>query len=182
MNETRGDPAAGSGRRILTVPNAISMLRIALIPVFFALITNESSTATGLILFGVVMATDWVDGTIARRTGQVSEFGKVLDPVADRLAIAAGIIALVIRGVFPLWAAVLILARDLVVFLTGSYVLSRYRARLESELMPVGEVEIGLVRRIALNFVRLRRAAAIEAELSEGHRELAHRKRQRRQY
>ncbi len=131
MNETRGDPAAGSGRRILTVPNAISMLRIALIPVFFVLITNESSTATGLILFGFVMATDWVDGTIARRTGQVSEFGKVLDPVADRLAIAAGIIALVIRGVFPLWAAVLILARDLVVFLTGSYVLSRYRARLD---------------------------------------------------
>ena len=57
------------------------------------------------MFFGVVVATDWVDGTIARRTGQVSELGKVLDPVADRLAIAAGLIALVVRGAFPLWAA-----------------------------------------------------------------------------
>jgi cardiolipin synthase len=61
----------------------------------------------------------------------VTELGKLLDPVADRLAIAAGIIALVIRGVFPVWAAVAILARDLVVLLAGSYVLSRTHVRLD---------------------------------------------------
>ena len=61
-----------------------------MIPVFVALIVDEDTTTAGLIVFGVVVATDWVDGTIARRTGQVSELGKVLDPVADRLAIAAG--------------------------------------------------------------------------------------------
>ena len=59
-----------------------------------------------------MVATDWVDGMVARRTGQVSELGKVLDPVADRLAIAAGLIALVVRGAFPVWAAALILVRD----------------------------------------------------------------------
>src|SRR6476619_6843564 len=131
MDTSEGTPAAGSGRRVLTVPNAISALRIALIPVFVALILDEHTTTAGLIMFGVVIATDWVDGTIARRTGQVTELGKVLDPVADRLSIAAGIIALVIRGIFPLWAAVAILARDVVVLLAGSYVLSRAHVRLD---------------------------------------------------
>ena len=53
------------------------------------------------MLFAAVVATDWVDGVVARATGQVSELGKVLDPVADRLAIAAGLVALVVRGRLP---------------------------------------------------------------------------------
>jgi cardiolipin synthase len=131
METSEGRPPQGSSRRVLTVPNVISFSRIALIPVFFLLIVDPDTTTAGVILFAVVIATDWVDGTIARRTGQVTELGKVLDPVADRLAIAAGIIALVIRGVFPVWAAVAILARDLVVLLAGSYVLSRTHVRLD---------------------------------------------------
>ena len=131
METSQGRPPQGSSRRVLTVPNVISFLRIALIPVFFLLIVDPDTTTTGVILFGVVIATDWVDGTIARRTGQVTELGKMLDPVADRLAIAAGLIALVIRGVFPVWAAIAILARDGVVLLAGSYVLSRAHVRLD---------------------------------------------------
>jgi cardiolipin synthase len=131
METSEGRPPQGSSRRVLTVPNVISFSRIALIPVFFLLIVDPDTTTAGVILFAVVIATDWVDGTIARRTGQVTELGKVLDPVADRLAIAAGIIALVIRGVFPVWAAVAILARDLVVLVAGSYVLSRTHVRLD---------------------------------------------------
>ena len=73
------------------------------------------------------VATDWVDGTIARRTGQVSELGKVLDPVADRAAIAAGLIALIVRGAFPLWAGVLILARDVVVLVAGAVLAAKGR-------------------------------------------------------
>jgi cardiolipin synthase len=131
METSEGRPPQGSSRRVLTVPNVISFSRIALIPVFFLLIVDPDTTTAGVILFGVVIATDWVDGTIARRTGQVTELGKVLDPVADRLAIAAGIIALAIRDVFPVWAAIAILARDLVVLLAGSYVLSRTHVRLD---------------------------------------------------
>jgi cardiolipin synthase len=131
METSEGRPPQGSSRRVLTVPNVISFSRIALIPVFFLLIVDPDTTTAGVILFAVVIATDWVDGTIARRTGRVTELGKLLDPVADRLAIAAGIIALVIRGVFPVWAAVAILARDLVVLLAGSYVLSRTHVRLD---------------------------------------------------
>jgi len=130
MDTSEGTPA-GSGSRVLTVPNAISALRIALIPVFVWLIVDQDTTTAGLVMFGFVVATDWVDGTIARRTGQVTELGKVLDPVADRLAIAAGLIALAVRGVFPVWAAVLILVRDVAVLVVGVFLLTRRHVRIE---------------------------------------------------
>ena len=119
-----------ASRRILTIPNVLSFARIATIPIFFALIVDPDTTFVGLILFSLIAATDWIDGAVARATGQVSELGKVLDPVADRLAIAAGLIALVIRGAFPLWAALVILARDVVILLAG-VVLARRGVRIE---------------------------------------------------
>jgi cardiolipin synthase len=117
--------------RVLTIPNVISFLRIALIPVFVVLIVDPDTRRAGLVLFVVVVATDWVDGALARATGQVSDVGKVLDPVADRLAIAAGLIALVVADAFPLWAALLILVRDVTVLIAGLVLLSKRRARIE---------------------------------------------------
>ena len=117
--------------RVLTIPNVISFLRIALIPVFVVLIVDPDTTRAGLVVFVVVVATDWVDGALARATGQVSDLGKVLDPVADRLAIAAGLIALVVVDAFPLWAALLILVRDATVLIAGLVLLSKRRARIE---------------------------------------------------
>src|SRR5438128_12531586 len=113
MDEHRGASAE------LTVPNLLSLLRILLIPMFVALILDHDTSTAGLVLFGVVAATDWVDGVVARRTGRVTELGKVLDPTADRLAIAAGLIALASRHVFPWWAALAILVRDALVLVTG---------------------------------------------------------------
>ena len=124
-------PQPSGTNRVLTIPNLISFLRIALIPVFVLLIVDPDTTLAGLIVFGVVAATDWVDGVIARATGQVSEVGKVLDPVADRLAIAAGLIALVARGAFPLWAALLILIRDAAILVAGIVLLVARDARIE---------------------------------------------------
>ena len=138
MDTSERNPDPGSGDRVATVPNAISLVRILLIPVFVRLIVDHDTTTAGLVVFALVVATDWVDGTIARRTGQVSEVGKILDPVADRLAIAAGIIALAIRGVFPVWAAVLILARDVVVLMVGLTVLLRRHVRID--VRWIGEV------------------------------------------
>jgi cardiolipin synthase len=121
----------GASDRILTLPNVLSFLRIATIPLFVWLIVDPDTTFIGLVVFGVVLATDWVDGAIARATGQVSELGKVLDPVSDRLAIAAGLIALVVRGAFPLWAALPILLRDAAVLIAGLLLLSARRTRIE---------------------------------------------------
>jgi cardiolipin synthase (CMP-forming) len=124
-------PADASLDRIATVPNLLSLIRILLIPVFVILLLHHGTEMAGLLLLGGVVSTDWVDGYLARRTDQVSNLGKVLDPVADRLAIAAALVALVVRDAVPLWAALLVLVRDGVVLLAGALVLARYRVRLD---------------------------------------------------
>jgi cardiolipin synthase len=131
-------PDEPSSNRILTVPNLLSFLRIAFIPVFVTLIVDPDSTFAGILVFAAVAWTDWIDGSVARRLHQVSELGKVLDPVADRLAIAAGLVALAVRGAFPWWAALLILVRDAAVFFVGAALLLRRRVRLD--VRPIGKV------------------------------------------
>jgi cardiolipin synthase len=129
MNGTRNGDAGSSA--VATLPNLITFLRILLIPVFWWLIVDPDTTTVGILVASGVMATDWVDGLLARRTGQVSELGKLLDPVADRLAIAAGLVALVVRGAFPLWAALLILVRDVAILIAGAAVLVRRKVRID---------------------------------------------------
>jgi len=129
------EPIAGetspAARRVFTLPNVISFARIVSIPFVWVLIVDPDTTAAGIAAFSVVVATDWVDGFVARRTGQVSELGKVLDPVADRLVILAGVVALVIRGAFPPWAAVAIIARDVAVLVVGAVLLAGRRVRID---------------------------------------------------
>jgi cardiolipin synthase len=116
---------------IVTVPNILSFARIAMIPLFCWLAANERTRVWGILLFAVVVSTDWVDGYVARRTGQVTELGRILDPVADRLAIAAGLLTFAIAGIFPFWAALLILVRDAVVVLGGAVLLWGRNIRVE---------------------------------------------------
>src|SRR5918996_2462442 len=125
LRQERAGAGGPASRRVFTVPNLISFARILLIPAFVWLLLREGSEYAGLLLLGFVVATDWVDGYLARRTGQVSEVGKLLDPIADRLAIAAALVPLVVRGAFPLWAALLILIRDGLVLVAGGGVLAR---------------------------------------------------------
>src|SRR5918999_825131 len=116
------DRSGGSGTAIATVPNLLSAIRILLIPAFVALLIDEDTRVVGFLFLGLVVSTDWVDGYLARRTGQVSELGKILDPVADRLALAAALITFVVLDAFPLWAALLIVVRDAVVLATGAVI------------------------------------------------------------
>jgi cardiolipin synthase len=116
---------------VLTVPNLVSFGRILAIPLFTWLIVHPGTEAMGLVVFGAVSATDWIDGWIARRSGKVSELGKLLDPTADRLAIAAALVALVARGAFPAWAAVAILARDGALLSAGAALLGLRKLRIE---------------------------------------------------
>ncbi|HEX5937747.1 MAG TPA: CDP-alcohol phosphatidyltransferase family protein [Actinomycetota bacterium] len=108
---------------VLTVPNLLSFARIALIPLFCWLSADEETRLWGILLFAIVVSTDWVDGYVARRTGQVSELGRILDPVADRLAIAAGLLTFAFSDIFPFWAALLILFRDVVLLLGAGLLL-----------------------------------------------------------
>jgi cardiolipin synthase len=133
------DPTKGAAEasldRIATVPNLISFVRILLIPVFVGLLLHHGTEAAGLLLLGAVVSTDWIDGYIARRTGSVSNLGKLLDPVADRLAIAAALITLVVRHAFPLWAALLVLVRDGLILIVGAILLVRRGVRIDVRII-----------------------------------------------
>jgi cardiolipin synthase len=130
-----GPPATN---RVLAIPNLLSVLRLLLIPVFVLLLLHHGTELAGLLVVGAVMSTDWVDGYIARRTNSVSELGKLLDPASDRLAMAAAIVALLVRGALPLWAALLILVRDALVFLAGVLLLGSRGRRID--VRPIGKV------------------------------------------
>ena len=95
------------------LPNALTILRLALIPVFVALmLADDPANWPAGIVFGVAGVTDQVDGYLARRWHVESQFGKVADPLADRLMIDAAAIMLLVDGRLPWYASAVILARD----------------------------------------------------------------------
>jgi cardiolipin synthase len=101
--------------RILTVPNLISVVRLACVPLFLWLLFGRDDRHSAAWLLGGLGATDWVDGYIARRWHQVSTVGKVLDPTADRLLLGVGVVAIMIDGSVPVAIGVLTIAREVTV-------------------------------------------------------------------
>ena len=101
--------------RILTAPNVITMLRLLCIPIFLWLLFGAHRQTAAAVLLAVLGATDWVDGYVARRYGQVSTFGKVLDPTADRLLVGTAVISIMIYGAVPLWFGIATIAREVLV-------------------------------------------------------------------
>lgn len=98
--------------RILTLPNAITVVRLGTLPFFvYLLFGADDRWAAGWVLFAIG-STDWLDGYLARRLGQVSTVGKILDPVADRLLFFVGVVSIIIDGSVPLWFAVAVLLRE----------------------------------------------------------------------
>ena len=94
-----------------TVPNAITAARLLLLPVFLVLIV-QGDPAPAMVVIGVVFATDFLDGFIARRTGTTSELGRWLDPVADRVTLIVVAVSFALGGLVPWWALVLLLVPD----------------------------------------------------------------------
>lgn len=98
--------------RVFTLPNVISFTRLAAIPVFWWLVLGADEIATATILYAVVATTDWVDGYLARRLGQVSRLGKALDPVADRLMIVSAIVVGLLADIVPAVIGVTLIVRE----------------------------------------------------------------------
>lgn len=96
---------------VLTVPNAVSAVRLLLVPVLAWLVAVDRVGEAGLLL-GVIGSTDWVDGFLARRLRQVSEVGKFLDPLADRLAVVVAVVAGLLASVLPAWFAWALIVRE----------------------------------------------------------------------
>ena len=111
--------------QIWTVPNAVSFVRLAAIPYFwFVLLVRERVGFAALLIF-LIGTTDWVDGWLARRLGQESEFGAMLDPLADRLMIASALIAGLIAGVLPIVIGAGLLLREALVAAGAGYLAVR---------------------------------------------------------
>lgn len=124
--------------RVLTVPNVLSMIRLATVPVFLYLFVTGRETAA-VILYGAGAWTDFFDGYLARRLGQVTELGRLLDPLADRAFIIALALALVAVDALPWWLAGLIVLRDIV--LLGVWPLFERRG--------VGRIQVNFIGKTA---------------------------------
>lgn len=136
-----GAPGRHDGERhgVYSVANLVTLLRLLIVPFFFAVLVSgsERSRLAAFGLYVLAASTDWVDGQIARRTHTVTELGKVIDPLVDRLLLASGVIGLYVIGVLPLWIPALLVARD-VYLLYGSWVLEHKGIRLS--VVYIGKV------------------------------------------
>ncbi len=115
-----GERVPGEARpsdRVVTLPNALSALRLLGVPVFLWLVLTEHDGPAVLVLM-VSGVTDYLDGKIARAWGQTSKLGTLLDPAADRLYILATLIGLTVRDVVPLWLTLLLVGRDVLLACT----------------------------------------------------------------
>lgn len=108
--EPMGDSAGMN--RVFTIPNVMSLVRLACIPLFLYLLFGRDNRAGAAWLLGGLGATDWIDGYIARHFNQVSELGKILDPTADRLMFIVALFGMIIDRAGPVWFYVLVLARE----------------------------------------------------------------------
>ena len=100
--------------RILTIPNILSFIRLLGVPLFLWLILVPEADGWAFVVLALSAVTDYLDGMIARALGQISRLGQLLDPIADRLYIAATLLGLAIRAIIPWWLVVVLLGRDLV--------------------------------------------------------------------
>jgi len=114
-----------------TWPNAVTAVRLALLPVYVYLVLATDHWAMAAWLLATLGATDWIDGFLARRWQQVSSVGKILDPVADRLLVMTGVLTIAIVGAVPWWFAGLTLAREIVVSLVTLLLASLGATRID---------------------------------------------------
>lgn len=110
----------------INLPNILSLLRIGLLP-FIVLSLKAGQNGLLLVLLVLAVLTDHFDGFFARRLGQVTEYGKILDPLADKICINTMVVALWLWRGFPLWAAALIVARDLMIVIGALLIIKKRR-------------------------------------------------------
>ncbi|HXH12740.1 MAG TPA: CDP-diacylglycerol--glycerol-3-phosphate 3-phosphatidyltransferase [Alphaproteobacteria bacterium] len=116
MGSPKVEQAHPEGRRI-NLPTKITILRIVLVPLLLAFLVAPSrvNALMAALIFGAAALTDWLDGHLARSTHQITTLGKLLDPIADKILLAAGLIPLVGLGRVPAWMAAILLIREFAV-------------------------------------------------------------------
>jgi cardiolipin synthase len=128
--------------RVFTIPNLLTVVRFMGVPLFIWLVLAQKEYGAGVIVLAVMAGTDWIDGYIARRFDQASKLGRVLDPIADRLALLAVAVTLVIAGVVHwLYLAALVVPDAILLVLT----LSLFHGHPDLPVSVVGKVRTGLL-------------------------------------
>lgn len=107
-----------AAHRVVTVPNALSVLRLLGVPLFLWLLLGPHADLAALVVLALSGISDWADGVLARKLNQQSRLGALLDPAVDRLYILAALIGLTLRHIIPWWLAAVIVGRDLILALT----------------------------------------------------------------
>ena len=109
---------------VWNIPNALTMLRLVLIPVFVYLFWKVDRKAA-LVVFLVASQTDMLDGMLARKLNQITDFGKLFDPLADKVMVLTALICQGLAGVFPWSAIIIVCCKELVMLLGGVFMLSK---------------------------------------------------------
>lgn len=152
MPQSLNDPT----KRIFTVSNFLSLMRILLlIPIlyFLHLGRNEpSANLIALLLMWIGALTDTLDGWLARRMKQVTNLGRILDPIADKIGIGIVFLYLSItRDDFPLWFVLIVIARDILIFLTGLIIRIRHRFLFESNM--IGKITVTILFAYLVSYI-----------------------------
>jgi cardiolipin synthase len=135
---SREGTSENPSREVFTAANLITFCRLVLTLLFLWVFGTGQNRIAALVIYVIAASSDFLDGVIARSTNTVSWFGKVLDPIVDRLLLFSGVIGLLIRGELPVWVTVFVIARDIYLAI-GAQALHKYRTR------PVDVVYIGKV-------------------------------------
>lgn len=126
------------------ISNNISILRIALsFPLAYFLI--QGNTSVVIIIGLLAFISDYLDGYFARSRGEITDFGKVLDPLADKLFFGTAAVIMIVQGLIPTYLAVIIVARDILIFLGGIYVKNKTGVVMASNLVGKGAVNIAAI-------------------------------------
>lgn len=123
-----------SSKAILTIPNLISTLRIIIIVIAAQqlYLNTISNNINAFILYIAAMVTDFFDGYFARKLNQISELGKILDPIADKLMVGSAVLILFMQNRMPFWFVLVVISRDILILLGGIYVRSKIHFVLPS--------------------------------------------------
>lgn len=128
--------------RVLTIPNLLTVVRFMGVPLFIWLVLSQKEYGSAVLVLAIMASTDWIDGYVARRFDQASKLGRVLDPIADRLALIAVAVTLVIAGVVHwLYLAALVIPDAVLLALT----LSLFRGHPDLPVSVVGKIRTGLL-------------------------------------
>jgi len=120
---TPSTPTITQQNKFLTISNLVSISRVLLVIPFVLVMSSESSSSTvwGVIILAIGALTDKLDGVLARKLNQITEWGKILDPLADKIAVAAVAVVLLYLDRIPLWFVFPVVGRDVLIFSGGMY-------------------------------------------------------------